>query len=249
MELLYGSCVFVLSCFVVLLTVLIVALMVTLLGRSMFWFTHFHTSICLYGSVAAGKILLIHTLAKNLYYKVSETNTACTRRFLSFWFSLLLFLYSSLASFLRMRSIVSTWTSLSPSQNMRRLDLGDLFFDVSLLLWCCALVFLTQRGLCSAYVPMLMVFFPLATKLLLSRHYAVKGLSRNALPRRTHLQQTAPSGTRHMQTLGNANAVLPLIKLINVLRMLKQFYITVIAEHNHHTTATCKTSLNICMHN
>lgn len=76
MELMYGSCLFVLSCFVVLLTVLIVALMVTLLGRSMFWFTHFHTSILLYGSVAAGKILLIHTLAKNLYYRVSETRTA-----------------------------------------------------------------------------------------------------------------------------------------------------------------------------
>ncbi|KAB5549202.1 hypothetical protein PHYPO_G00064680 [Pangasianodon hypophthalmus] len=132
LELVYGSCVFVLSWFVVLLTVLIVALMVTLLGRSMFWFTHFHTSIFLYGSVAAGKIILIHTLAKNLYYT-----------------------------------------------NMRRLDLGDLFFDVSLLLWCCALVFLTQRGLCSAYVPMLMVFFPLATKLLLSRHFVQKGVSKS----------------------------------------------------------------------
>lgn len=75
LELVYGSCVFVLSWFVMLLTVLIVALMVTLLGRSMFWFTHFHTSICLYGSVAAGKMLLIHTLAKNLYYRVSETRT------------------------------------------------------------------------------------------------------------------------------------------------------------------------------
>lgn len=73
LELAYGSCLFVLSWFVVLLTVLIVALMVTLLGRSMFWFTHFYTSICLYGSVAVGKILLIHTLAKNLYYRVSET--------------------------------------------------------------------------------------------------------------------------------------------------------------------------------
>ncbi|XP_053333817.1 endoplasmic reticulum metallopeptidase 1-like [Clarias gariepinus] len=132
LDLVYGSCVFVLSWFVALLTVLIVALIVTLMGRSMFWFTHFHTSILLYGSVAAGKILLIHTLAKNLYYR-----------------------------------------------NMRRLDLGDLFFDVSLLLWCCALVFLTQRGLCSAYVPMIMVFFPLATKLLLSRHYAQKGVSKS----------------------------------------------------------------------
>lgn len=81
LELVYGSCVFVLSWFVVLLTVLIVALMVTLLGRSMFWFTHFHTSIFLYGSVATGKILLIHTLAKNLYYRVSETYTTCPSTF------------------------------------------------------------------------------------------------------------------------------------------------------------------------
>ncbi|XP_062868297.1 endoplasmic reticulum metallopeptidase 1 [Trichomycterus rosablanca] len=129
-ELVYGSCVLLVSWFVALLSVLIIALIVTLLGRSMFWFTHFHTSICLYGSAAAGKLLLVHTLAKNLYYK-----------------------------------------------NMSRLDMGELFFDVSLLLWCCSLVFLTQRGLCSAYAPMLMVFFPLVTKLLLSRHFTHRGVS------------------------------------------------------------------------
>uniref|UniRef100_A0AAQ5YVQ4 Endoplasmic reticulum metallopeptidase 1 n=1 Tax=Amphiprion ocellaris TaxID=80972 RepID=A0AAQ5YVQ4_AMPOC len=58
----------VLSWFVTLLSVLIVALLVTLLGHSMFWYNHFYASICLYGAAATGKMILIHTLAKNLYY-------------------------------------------------------------------------------------------------------------------------------------------------------------------------------------
>lgn len=45
---------------------------ITLLGRSMFWYNHFYASICLYGAAAAGKMILIHTLAKNLYYGVSD---------------------------------------------------------------------------------------------------------------------------------------------------------------------------------
>uniref|UniRef100_I3K9A1 Endoplasmic reticulum metallopeptidase 1 n=1 Tax=Oreochromis niloticus TaxID=8128 RepID=I3K9A1_ORENI len=118
-----------LSWFVTLLSVLIVALLVTLLGRSMFWYNHFYASVCLYGAAATGKMILIHTLAKNLYYGVSE------------------------------------W------------KLGDLYFDVSLLLWCCSLVWLTQHGLCSAYVPMLMVAFPLATRLLLAKEFKHRGAS------------------------------------------------------------------------
>uniref|UniRef100_A0A8C9ZAF6 Endoplasmic reticulum metallopeptidase 1 n=1 Tax=Sander lucioperca TaxID=283035 RepID=A0A8C9ZAF6_SANLU len=117
----------VLSWFVTLLSVLIVALLVTLLGRSMFWYNHFYASICLYGAAATGKMILIHTLAKNLYYGVS--------------------------------------------------GLGDLYFDVSLLLWCCGLVWLTHQGLCSAYVPMLMVAFPLATRLLLAKEFKHRGAS------------------------------------------------------------------------
>lgn len=65
-----------LSWLVTLLSVLIVALLVTLLGRSMFWYNHFYTSICLYGAAATGKIILIHTLAKNLYYGVSGLEPA-----------------------------------------------------------------------------------------------------------------------------------------------------------------------------
>ncbi|XP_067278850.1 endoplasmic reticulum metallopeptidase 1 [Pseudorasbora parva] len=123
-------CVVVLGWLAALLAVLIVAMLVTLMGRSMFWYTHFYTAVCLYGSTAAGKILLIHTLAKNLYYG-----------------------------------------------STRRVDLAELFFDVSLLLWCCVLLFLTQRGLCSAYVPMMMVVFPLASKLLLRKHFRARGAS------------------------------------------------------------------------
>uniref|UniRef100_A0AAQ4QD72 Endoplasmic reticulum metallopeptidase 1 n=1 Tax=Gasterosteus aculeatus aculeatus TaxID=481459 RepID=A0AAQ4QD72_GASAC len=119
-----------LSWFVTLMSVLIVALLVTLLGRSMFWYNHFYASICLYGTAASGKIILIHTLAKNLYYG-----------------------------------------------GVRLVGLGDLYFDVSLLLWCCSLVWLTQQGLCSAYVPMLMVAFPLLTKLLLAKEFKHRGAS------------------------------------------------------------------------
>lgn len=71
-DLAYATGVALLSWLVTLLSVLIVALLVTLLGRSMFWYDHFYTSICLYGAAATGKIVLIHTLAKNLYYGVSE---------------------------------------------------------------------------------------------------------------------------------------------------------------------------------
>lgn len=62
-----------LAWFVTLLSVLIVALLITLLGRSMFWYTHFYAAICLYGAAATGKLILIHTLAKNFYYGVSPS--------------------------------------------------------------------------------------------------------------------------------------------------------------------------------
>lgn len=71
-ELVYAVGVALLSWLVTLLSVLIVALLVTLLGRSMFWYNHFYASICLYGAASVGKLVLIHTLAKNLYYGVSS---------------------------------------------------------------------------------------------------------------------------------------------------------------------------------
>uniref|UniRef100_A0A8C7J308 Endoplasmic reticulum metallopeptidase 1 n=1 Tax=Oncorhynchus kisutch TaxID=8019 RepID=A0A8C7J308_ONCKI len=128
-ELAYATAVVILSWLVTLLTVLIIALVVSLTGRSMFWYNDFYTCIFMYGSAATGTMVLIHTLAKNLYYGVS---CVC---------------------------------------------LGELYFDVSLLLWCGALVYLTANDLCSAYVPMLMVAFPLTTKLLLAREFKLRGAS------------------------------------------------------------------------
>ncbi|KAI4880634.1 hypothetical protein NFI96_002871 [Prochilodus magdalenae] len=75
-ELAHASCVALLSWFVTLLSVLIVAMLVTLTGRSMFWYSHFYTSVCLYGSAAVGKMLLVHTLAKNLYYGLCVTRAS-----------------------------------------------------------------------------------------------------------------------------------------------------------------------------
>lgn len=72
-DLAFATGVAVMSWFVTLLSVLIVALLVTLLGQSMFWYNHFYASICLYGAAATGKMVLVHTLAKNLYYGVSNT--------------------------------------------------------------------------------------------------------------------------------------------------------------------------------
>lgn len=129
-DLAFATGVAILCWFVTLLSVLIVALLITLLGRSMFWYNHFYACVCLYGAAATGKMVFIHTLAKNLYYG-----------------------------------------------GVRLVELGDLYFDVSLLLWCCGLVWLTQQGLCSAYVPMLMVAFPLATRLLLAKEFKHRGAS------------------------------------------------------------------------
>uniref|UniRef100_A0A4W5PUZ0 Endoplasmic reticulum metallopeptidase 1/1-A TM domain-containing protein n=1 Tax=Hucho hucho TaxID=62062 RepID=A0A4W5PUZ0_9TELE len=71
-ELAYATAVVILSWLVTLLTVLIIALVVSLTGRSMFWYNDFYTCIFMYGSAATGTMVLIHTLAKNLYYGVSS---------------------------------------------------------------------------------------------------------------------------------------------------------------------------------
>ncbi|KAJ7986872.1 hypothetical protein DPEC_G00332910 [Dallia pectoralis] len=129
-ELAYGTALVIISWFVMLLTVLILAVLMSLIGRSMFWYNNFCTCIFLYGSAATGTLVLIHTLAKNLYYG-----------------------------------------------GVRRLELGELYFDVSLLLWSAILVLLTANDLCSAYVPMLMVAFPLVTKLVLASEFRLRGAS------------------------------------------------------------------------
>ncbi|KAF3816001.1 hypothetical protein GH733_016106 [Mirounga leonina] len=56
------------SWFMSLVTVLILAVFVSLVGQSLSWYNHFYVSVCLYGTAAVAKIVLIHTLAKKLYY-------------------------------------------------------------------------------------------------------------------------------------------------------------------------------------
>ncbi|XP_068521941.1 endoplasmic reticulum metallopeptidase 1 [Anas acuta] len=111
-----------------LVTVVIVAVFVSLIGRSLSWYTHFYVSVFLYGTAAAAKLILVHTLAKKFYYK-----------------------------------------------SMNDLNLGDVFFDASLLIWTIALAVITQIGLCSAFICMLWVAFPLLTKLMIHKEFRQKG--------------------------------------------------------------------------
>uniref|UniRef100_A0A672UZF9 Endoplasmic reticulum metallopeptidase 1 n=1 Tax=Strigops habroptila TaxID=2489341 RepID=A0A672UZF9_STRHB len=52
-----------------LVTVLIVAVFVSVIGRSLSWYTHFYVSVFLYGTAAAANLILVHTLAKKFFYK------------------------------------------------------------------------------------------------------------------------------------------------------------------------------------
>nr|XP_060618274.1 endoplasmic reticulum metallopeptidase 1 [Anolis sagrei ordinatus] len=63
----FGFTVF--SWFAVFLGILFVAIFISLIGRSLSWYTHFYVSVFLYGSAALAKIILVHTLAKTFYYK------------------------------------------------------------------------------------------------------------------------------------------------------------------------------------
>uniref|UniRef100_A0A5F9CN31 Endoplasmic reticulum metallopeptidase 1 n=1 Tax=Oryctolagus cuniculus TaxID=9986 RepID=A0A5F9CN31_RABIT len=56
------------SWFTSLVTVLIIAVFISLIGQSLSWYNHFYVSVCLYGTAAVAKIILIHTLAKRFYF-------------------------------------------------------------------------------------------------------------------------------------------------------------------------------------
>ncbi|KAJ7986832.1 hypothetical protein DPEC_G00332500 [Dallia pectoralis] len=140
----------IISWMISLLTVYGTAQMVMLKGQSMFWYSNLYAGIFLYGSAATGMMVLIHTVAKNNYCSVCR-RPAC-------------------------RS--ACWSACQPvRQRLVRQELGELYFDVSLLLWCFALIYLTAKEVSSAYIPMLMVAFPLVTKLLLTREFRLRGLS------------------------------------------------------------------------
>ncbi|NXF48598.1 ERMP1 metallopeptidase, partial [Oceanites oceanicus] len=52
-----------------LVTVLIVAVFVSVIGRSLSWYTHFYVSVFLYGTAAVATLILVHMLAKKFFYK------------------------------------------------------------------------------------------------------------------------------------------------------------------------------------
>ncbi|KAJ7335487.1 hypothetical protein JRQ81_013428 [Phrynocephalus forsythii] len=52
-----------------LVGILMMAAFISLIGRSLFWYTHFYVSVLLYGTAALAKLILVHTLAKTFYYK------------------------------------------------------------------------------------------------------------------------------------------------------------------------------------
>uniref|UniRef100_A0A673VFL4 Endoplasmic reticulum metallopeptidase 1 n=1 Tax=Suricata suricatta TaxID=37032 RepID=A0A673VFL4_SURSU len=66
-----GLAITLVSWFTSLVTVLIIAVFVSLVGRSLSWYNHFYVSVCLYGTAAAAKIILIHTLAKRFHYVIN----------------------------------------------------------------------------------------------------------------------------------------------------------------------------------
>lgn len=67
-DLTFAICIFLVSIFSAVVTVLIIAALVSLVGQSLSWYSHFGVAVCLYGTAAVAKLILIHTLAKNLYY-------------------------------------------------------------------------------------------------------------------------------------------------------------------------------------
>ncbi|KAJ6669537.1 hypothetical protein lerEdw1_000085 [Lerista edwardsae] len=61
----------ILSWFATLVAILIVAAFISIIGRSMSWYTHFHVSSFLYGTAAVAQLTLVHTLLKTFYYRVN----------------------------------------------------------------------------------------------------------------------------------------------------------------------------------
>uniref|UniRef100_A0A8D2L6C6 Endoplasmic reticulum metallopeptidase 1 n=1 Tax=Varanus komodoensis TaxID=61221 RepID=A0A8D2L6C6_VARKO len=62
----------ILSWLATLIGVLIVAVFISLIGHTLSWYTHFYVSVFLYGTATWAKLILVHTLAKTFYYKVSQ---------------------------------------------------------------------------------------------------------------------------------------------------------------------------------
>ncbi|KAG9486725.1 hypothetical protein GDO78_006874 [Eleutherodactylus coqui] len=67
-DLMVGLFISVTSWISALVTVLILAVLVSHTGSSLSWYTHFYVAVCLYGAAAVAKIILMHTMAKTFYF-------------------------------------------------------------------------------------------------------------------------------------------------------------------------------------
>ncbi|XP_056377960.1 endoplasmic reticulum metallopeptidase 1 isoform X2 [Hyla sarda] len=71
-DLMIGLFISVTSWISALVTVLIIAVLVSLTGNSLSWYTHFYVAVSLYGAAAVAKIILLHTTAKTFYFANSS---------------------------------------------------------------------------------------------------------------------------------------------------------------------------------
>lgn len=83
--------------FTSLITVLIIAVFISLIGQSLSWYNHFYIAVCLYGTATVAKIILIHTLAKRFYYVVSGWCVSC-------------FLFAAFRNWRRTSEIYCAWS-------------------------------------------------------------------------------------------------------------------------------------------
>ncbi|KAM3937665.1 endoplasmic reticulum metallopeptidase 1 [Leptodactylus fuscus] len=67
-DLMVGLFICVISWISALVTVLILAVLVSLTGNALSWYTHFYVAVSLYGTAALTKLLLMHTMAKTFYF-------------------------------------------------------------------------------------------------------------------------------------------------------------------------------------
>ncbi|XP_030049651.1 endoplasmic reticulum metallopeptidase 1 isoform X3 [Microcaecilia unicolor] len=88
-----------------------------------------------------------------------------------FYVSICLYGAAAVTKIILVHTLAKRWFFM----NMNAHYLGELFFDVSLIVWCFGLIIFIQKGLCSAYFMSIWVLFSLLTKLGTHREFTQKG--------------------------------------------------------------------------
>ncbi|XP_078532047.1 endoplasmic reticulum metallopeptidase 1 isoform X2 [Lissotriton helveticus] len=101
-DLVFGIGIMLISWFSAIVTVLIIALFISVTGHSLSWYTHFYVSVLLYGSAALAKLILVHTVAKKYFFvNLSEQylgDLFFDVSLVAWWFILVVFVYNDLCS-------------------------------------------------------------------------------------------------------------------------------------------------------